>query len=66
MGIEPKLLEKSLVVKLEDKEGDLLTFLVTVDYVVCDGETVIEGYSYWPDNKDMADSVRDYVDNLEL
>jgi hypothetical protein len=59
-------LGKSLVAKLQDKEGDLLTFFVTVEYYVYEGETVIKEYSYWPDNKDMADSVRDYVDNLVL
>jgi hypothetical protein len=66
MSSEPKLLSKLLVAKLQDRENELLTFLVTVEYYVYEGETVIESYSYWPDNKDMADSVRDYVDNLVL
>lgn len=66
MALEPKLLQKLLVPRLEDREGNLLTFFVTVYYYVYDGETIIKDYSFWPENKDMADSVRDYVDNLEL
>lgn len=64
--MEPVKLRKLLVPRLEDRDGTLLTFFVTVEYYVYEGEIVIEGYSYWPENKDMADSVRDYVDNLEL
>jgi len=47
--------------QLEDKDGELRSFLIVADYKVDELGVHVEGYEFWPYLPDMEDSVRDYL-----
>jgi hypothetical protein len=51
--------KKTKLVKLQDRRGDLLTFIVTVYY----DNGVVESYDFWPFDPDMKESIEDYIEN---
>lgn len=46
---------------LEDKEGDMISFMGVYDWKRDSEGVSLVSFDYWPVNKDMNDSVHDYV-----
>ena len=51
--------KKTKLVKLQGKDDEILTFIVTVYY----DNGVVESYDFWPFDSDMKESIEDYIEN---